>query len=503
MDLALPGMDHPDFEWALEMGAVPGVQSAALCLKARVAGQILVTGPVVNVVVINRDNIRVFLEDSKLAKWVRVCVSLASYGITINRDWILRGETSVAMMGFFPKAFVALESRCQLPVAEFYFGFQYVRGYIFTDQSGLTYTPRTWIVDEIMGEAGLIKPSIDIFIEKSLVFGEVLNITKIDQWVEKKKKSLKKRVAEKVPAAENVQKETKKSGGGKSAANKTQSPKPKRKTSGSKDSSQAPKSKRQKIAKIEKSSSKSSSVPASSVPICLRAEDEEDNVKAVADDKVLAGSTLFTRISKYYTWGLEAIFYIPVHRIHPAPPRFCYRKLNQEHVALIAESMVTRPGVEPQIADLVPFNVKTRKVVIFGPSDQERRDFENALMENDIHFYAISGQHSARAAQKIIEWAKTRANLIRIASSLAYRKARILSAETPEYVLTEHSSRCNAINETMEYKSSFLDTVVHARRQFLDCGRPPRPQAGINAVTRKDADYIKFNVSLFLLQWNS
>lgn len=81
-----------------------------------------------------------------------------------------------------------------------------------------------------------------------------------------------------------------------------------------------------------------------------------------------------------------------------------------------------------------------------------------------IQFVAISEQHSSAATKQILEWAAMNTNVSDIAAKLTYQKSQILSAATPISVLVQHSFRSNSINETMEFKSTFLDIVVHARR---------------------------------------
>jgi hypothetical protein len=154
--------------------------------------------------------------------------------------------------------------------------------------------------------------------------------------------------------------------------------------------------------------------------------------------------------------------------------------------------MIKNPGMEPQVADLIPYNATLKKLVSYTGTDVDRQDLIEAVKKREIQFLAISGQHSAKAARNILEFAKKDAKFEDVANKLKYRKARILSDKTPTTVLAKHLQRSNAINQTMEYKSCFLDTIVHARRQFDELGRPKRPVVGNNKTNV--AENIKFQV---------
>lgn len=105
---------------------------------------------------------------------------------------------------------------------------------------------------------------------------------------------------------------------------------------------------------------------------------------------------------------------------------------------------------------------------------------------------------SAHAVRRVIEWSKTDQKLSEAVTRLKFRRARILSDTTLVKMLENHSSRSNAINDTMEYKSCFLDSVVHARRQYVMCDRPTKPREGDNKAA---APEFKVN-SCYYLFWN-
>jgi hypothetical protein len=120
---------------------------------------------------------------------------------------------------------------------------------------------------------------------------------------------------------------------------------------------------------------------------------------------------------------------------------------------------------------------------VFKNTAQDLRDFEAGVAKKEIGFLAISGQHSARAAQYIQTWAKDNANVMEVWKRLEFRKARILSAETPKAILAEHSERSNKANETSMYKSSYEDMLVHARKQWELMDRPEKAAKGSNQFT--------------------
>lgn len=125
-------------------------------------------------------------------------------------------------------------------------------------------------------------------------------------------------------------------------------------------------------------------------------------------------------------------------------------------------------------------------MLTYSNTTTEKREFQIAAKSGKIQFLVISGQHSSAAAKRLLEWAQVNSNISDIAKKLTYQKSQILSASTPITVLAEHSFRSNAVNQTMEFKSFFLDTVVHARRQWIECNRPAKPSAGEKACSSEE-----------------
>ena len=177
----------------------------------------------------------------------------------------------------------------------------------------------------------------------------------------------------------------------------------------------------------------------------------------------------FKTVEKYFIFGPESIFDIPVESIHPAPATMCYRKLSSRHVNEIRVSMETNHGIIPAVADLVPYDMKTGNVFNFPTETPNAKLIFLKLVEKRrIAFVAVSGQHSAEAAKELIVKSELDEKLRGQAEKLMYRKSRILSSKTPVNILAAHSQRANVINRTMKYTSSFPDIVAHVRRQYSE-----------------------------------
>jgi hypothetical protein len=217
---------------------------------------------------------------------------------------------------------------------------------------------------------------------------------------------------------------------------------------------------------------------------CLDLGDADDTLSNEKPDERLVRKGVEMRevMAPFYTWG-QRVFNIPVECIVSPPPTLVYRCLNKDHVNQIALSMVKLHDREPLVADLIPY--KDGKLLHYENTPSDTKDFEAAIRNKEIQFVAISGQHSALAAKWVISWSKSDPKLRKQAEKLAFRRSVILSDRTPQTLLAEHSLHSNEMNETMEYKSCFLDTASHARRQWENSGRPERQGIGTNQTTRK------------------
>ena len=108
----------------------------------------------------------------------------------MNNNWLCRGEPSVISGGMFNISTSA--DHCEDDVrgilgTEFFFGFGYVRKVINDDQTGLTIRSWTWILCDMMQTEGILKLDSQIYLDKSLIFRERLDLNVCAQWVAFKK----------------------------------------------------------------------------------------------------------------------------------------------------------------------------------------------------------------------------------------------------------------------------------------------------------------------------
>lgn len=161
----------------------------------------------------------------------------------------------------------------------------------------------------------------------------------------------------------------------------------------------------------------------------------------------------------YYTFGVTTCFLVPVHLIVSPPSTMNHRMLNNEHVKTIYKSMVRFSTLVPTTTDLLPYSPMQKRSLSFKNTTEDYNALLSYIKEESILFLAISGQHSAAAAQRIIEDAKTSATLRGIGEQLKYRNSRILSCDTPIDVLAKHSFNSNEANKTTTFKSPFMERI--------------------------------------------
>ncbi|KAL3677010.1 hypothetical protein R1sor_026958 [Riccia sorocarpa] len=119
----------------------------------------------------------------------------------------------------------------------------------------------------------------------------------------------------------------------------------------------------------------------------------------------------FSKYKDMYPFGVSEIFRIPVTKINEAPSVFVYRSINRNYVMDTYKKMIERPGITPQVADLLPYSLKKKKPIKVedyattkGISIRDPRKLLDAMIEDpDCVFVAISGQHSSRAQQLILQ----------------------------------------------------------------------------------------------------
>lgn len=100
--------------------------------------------------------------------------------------------------------------------------------------------------------------------------------------------------------------------------------------------------------------------------------------------------------------------------------------------------------------------------------------------EKEVHFIAISGQHSAKAAQYLKLWSTKQKDVLPVWKRHEFRNARILAWDTPRTVLAQYSELCNKVNDSSMYKPSYEEMLIHARNQWRILGSPARPGIGAN-----------------------
>ncbi|KAL3696217.1 hypothetical protein R1sor_010293 [Riccia sorocarpa] len=119
----------------------------------------------------------------------------------------------------------------------------------------------------------------------------------------------------------------------------------------------------------------------------------------------------FSKYKDMYTFGVSEIFRIPVTKINEALSVFVYRSINRNYVMDTYKKMIERPGITPQVADLLPYSLKKKKPIKVEDyattkriSIRDPRKLLDAMIEDpDCVFVAISGQHSSRAQQLILQ----------------------------------------------------------------------------------------------------
>ncbi|CAM6091065.1 unnamed protein product [Calypogeia fissa] len=413
----------PVLEWTIKFvkhldggASTSPLDKQILCLKMNCRDErfhTVASGPVVDITTGRAKMIKVVVENIERQKWFRIELPVQCFAPLMNVNWFARGEISVLSMGFFPEH-VTVEKikKCEVSLfsVEFVQGFRYVRKYMATGTIDV-HNPVTWISTQSQNIGSNLK------ICKYVVFSGHTTLKDIER-VEERNKAIQEFTPD-AAAAEpeedvqevdptNVTQKRKPEGAPTSRAKKratkdiiTQhekaAPKPRApaKPRPAKAGSQA---KGKKAAKI-------SLTPASSRRLVVHLSDDED-IEAPKETKIMEGREVLRMMEKYYTYGIKSIFHILVELILPTPARLCYRMLNRDHVKQITDSMIENPGMEPQVADLIPYNAALKKLVSYTGTNVDRQDLIEAIKKREIQFLAISGQHSARAARNILEFSK-------------------------------------------------------------------------------------------------
>lgn len=139
--------------------------------------------------------------------------------------------------------------------------------------------------------------------------------------------------------------------------------------------------------------------------VVLHPQDDSCPADAPEEEDILKGQEVLCDIEEYYTFGITKTFEIPIESIQPQSAVFVYLMFNQSHALDVAKSMMNNPGQVPHIADLIPFLARTKKLLHFDNTVEDRKAFLRGVKNREIQFLAISGQHSAKAPQWIQGWA--------------------------------------------------------------------------------------------------
>ncbi|KAL3694509.1 hypothetical protein R1sor_008160 [Riccia sorocarpa] len=71
----------------------------------------------------------------------------------------------------------------------------------------------------------------------------------------------------------------------------------------------------------------------------------------------------FSKYKDMYPFGVSEIFKIFVTKINEAPSVFVYRSINRNYVMDTYKKMIERPGITSQVADLLPYSLKKKKLI--------------------------------------------------------------------------------------------------------------------------------------------
>ncbi|KAL3676202.1 hypothetical protein R1sor_026150 [Riccia sorocarpa] len=207
------------------------------------------------------------------------------------------------------------------------------------------------------------------------------------------------------------------------------------------------------------------------------------NLSKKDEEKLL--KTDFNKFMSMYPFGTSAVFPIAVEKIVEAPSIFVYRSVNDNYVLETFKKMVEKPHITPQIADLLPYS-KSKKMTVkldAYAADKKIKMSEpekvvKALSnDSDIVFLAISGQHSSRAQQLILQ---ERRLPEKIRNQNRFRKSRILDGQFESYKYHDISFQDNKNNEEAVFVPSFVECLRQARKQWIELRRP-RSVQGSNA----------------------
>ncbi|KAL3687584.1 hypothetical protein R1sor_013893 [Riccia sorocarpa] len=128
-----------------------------------------------------------------------------------------------------------------------------------------------------------------------------------------------------------------------------------------------------------------------------------------AKELVAIGANSLEYLSYCYPLGLSMIVQVPVSKILALTPLYGCRPFNESHMYEILMNIRTKTAVIPQVANLLPVQIKknvdpdgkasvTEIKLRLTTQDMLRE----AIANPEVWFYAVSGQHSAYA-QKFLQ----------------------------------------------------------------------------------------------------
>ncbi|KAL3701601.1 hypothetical protein R1sor_019623 [Riccia sorocarpa] len=200
-----------------------------------------------------------------------------------------------------------------------------------------------------------------------------------------------------------------------------------------------------------------------------------------------------------YPLGLIKIVQVPVTKILPPTPG-C-RPFNQSHMWKILQSLKT---IIPQVADLLPVRVRkmigaTGNNLAFETKLQLKteEEFMKALTDEEVFFYAVSGQHSV-SAQCYLQGLPNVDDSIK--ESNRFRWSRILDGKAKIIDLCKISHVGNEQNVLPRFESSFIELIIQARNQWIQSRKPTPSSQGYkiskNYKGMKEMDTGEKNVAL-------
>lgn len=191
------GQMAESFKWSMELDRFAS-NDMVLCLKHWILGSdgtnVLIgsSGPVVALSIAGKGLMTIILEDSNLHRWVRLNLSPKQFSGDLNVDWIVRGEISVAAMGFFSKTMTAekLTNVVGLLPVEILNGFQYVKTHMMKNRN-LCLTPNSWKLMHEMELKGVFgfEPNQDL--KADLVFTKQFDAEACRKWISDMRKPFK------------------------------------------------------------------------------------------------------------------------------------------------------------------------------------------------------------------------------------------------------------------------------------------------------------------------